>query len=68
MKLTQNKYGFSYGPLKVTRIHSSDDLGCWIEVSGAREYVQIRVTKTGLVRVTKPIKHDKQTFYLPEHT
>lgn len=48
-KITQ--YGFTMGPCEVTRIVSSETLGAYIEVSGKRQRIGIRVTPSGLLRV-----------------
>lgn len=49
---TDTDFGFEYGPAKVTRI-SSRDGHVWIEVSGAKGSVIVRVTPSGLVRIEK---------------
>ena len=49
--------GFQYGPARVVRLCRDDKLGVWIEVSGAREFVEIRVTPGGRLRVGKPIRY-----------
>ena len=53
------QYGFTFGPCEVTRIASSDKHGAWIEVRGERERIEIRVTKSGLLRVGPTIKRLK---------
>ena len=53
---TLTQYGFTQGPATVTRIHTDPKLGAWLEVSGKRERVEIRVTKGGRLRVGKTIK------------
>jgi hypothetical protein len=50
------QYGFTMGPAKVTRIHYTPKWGAFIEVSGHRERIEIRVTPSGLLRVGKVIK------------
>lgn len=48
--------GFTMGPATVTRIHQDDKLGAFLEVSGQRQRIEIRVTPSGLLRVSKVIK------------
>lgn len=59
MKVTTNCYGFCYGPASVYRICGDEKLGVWLEVAGARECVEIRVTKGGRLRVG-PVKPAKE--------
>lgn len=54
--LKEEPYGFRYGPMRVVRLHRTDDTGAWIEVCSEREVVQVRVTRTGFIRVGKPVK------------
>lgn len=49
---------FVYGPAKVTRLCSDKKWGVWIEVSGKRGCVTVRVTPSGLVRVG-PLKKER---------
>lgn len=37
----------------------SDHLGTWLRVGGAKEWVDVRVTPSGLLRVGKPKKAQK---------
>jgi len=50
--LKDTDYGFQFGPVEVTRIHSDDDNG-WVvlDVKSAKQNIQIRVTKTGKIRM-----------------
>ena len=50
-KLAQTAYGFQWGPAHVNRNHGNDKNGVWLEVVGAKERVQIRVTPSGRIRV-----------------
>ena len=45
------QYGFKYGAAEVTRIHSDDKGAVWIEIKSEKNAVQVRITKTGLIRV-----------------
>ena len=56
MSTTITQYGFTMGSATVTRIHQSPKFGAFLEVSGQRERIEIRVTPSGLVRVSKVIK------------
>jgi len=49
------KYGFEWGPARVTRLFDEDRTGVYLEISGAREVVQVRVTKGGRLRIG-PVK------------
>jgi hypothetical protein len=53
-KIENTQYGFIFGPATVTRICDSEKWGCVLEVSGARQRVEIRVTPSGQIRV-RPI-------------
>ena len=50
-KIENTQYGFIFGPAIVTRIADSEKWGCVLEVSGARQRVEIRVTPSGQIRV-----------------
>jgi len=50
-KIENTQYGFIFGPATVTRICDSEKWGCVLEVSGARQRVEIRVTPSGQIRV-----------------
>lgn len=52
--LQTDRYGFTWGPLKVQRLVSDEtETGYWVVLglSTPREEVQIYVTPTGLIRV-----------------
>lgn len=55
-KLTENQYGFSWGPVTVER-HISDEKKGWvvlgIKSNKHKEELQIYVTKTGFIRVCR---------------
>lgn len=55
----ETQYGFAYGAADVTRICSDPKHGVWLEITTPREEVQIRVTRTGLIRVGKTKKRKK---------
>ncbi len=57
---TPPAYGWSFGPADIIRIHSDPKLGVWLEVTGERERVEIRVTKGGRVRVGPVIKRKRK--------
>jgi len=48
--------GVEMGETEFILLHRSGQLGDWFIVKGKRQEVQIRVTKSGLVRVGKPYK------------
>jgi hypothetical protein len=50
------EYGFTQGPATVTRMCTDPKLGAWLEVAGKRQRIEIRVTKSGLLRVGPVIK------------
>lgn len=52
MKFESTRYGFQWGPAEVTRIHSDDQFGVVMEIKSGRGSIQVRVTPTGLIRVT----------------
>lgn len=54
----ETKYGFEYGSAKVERIISHEKYGNVLRVLTPKALLEIRVTKTGLVRV-KSFKIDK---------
>ena len=58
---TPPAYGWSFGPADIIRIHSDPKLGVWLYVTGAKERVEIRVTKSGLLRVGPVIKSKRET-------
>lgn len=45
------QFGFDFGPATVTRHCSHPRHGVWLSVSGKRQIVEIRVTRSGLLRV-----------------
>lgn len=49
------EFGFEYGPAEVTRLCTDGDGGVWIEIATARRRMRIRVTPTGLIRVTEVV-------------
>ncbi len=50
---TNTQYGFEYGAAEVERLHS-DDGRVWLGVKTPREELQIYITKTGLIRTSRP--------------
>lgn len=48
------EYGFAWGPAEVIRATSDPKHGVWLIVRGAKQQVQVRVTRSGLVRVGQP--------------
>ena len=50
-KIENTQYGFIFGPATIARICDSEKWGCVLEVSGARQRVEIRVTPSGQLRV-----------------
>ena len=61
-KLTETNYGFSWGPVTIER-YCSDEKQGWvllgIKSNRYTEELQIYVTKTGFIRVTRPNKEKK---------
>ena len=53
------RYGFEWGPSKVSRIASTPTAGVILEVESVSRFVQIRVTPSGLIRVGKVVKKSK---------
>ena len=47
------QYGFEYGAAEVERLHSNDGR-VWLGVKTPREELQIYITKTGLIRTSRP--------------
>lgn len=51
MHYKETQYGFEYGAAKVTRIHGEEKTGVvHLDVETAKEVIQLRVTKSGLIR------------------
>lgn len=47
-------YGFEYGAAKIERIHSDEQDGSvFLRVETEKEILQIRVTRTGLIRTSQ---------------
>ena len=44
-------YGFKWGPAEVIRATSDPKHGVWLIVRGAKQEVQIRITRSGLLRI-----------------
>ena len=55
MTFEQTQYGFRWGPLEVTRLCSEEKHGCWLRVQGVKQFIDVRVTKGGRVRLVSPI-------------
>lgn len=60
--VTDLQFGFDFGPARVVRLMSDPRYGVWIDVAGRREHVEIRVTNSGLVRVSKPRRVGPEYF------
>jgi hypothetical protein len=60
--VSEGRFGFEWGPANICRLHSDPKHGVWIEVSGQHERIEIRVTKAGRIRVSKPKKNPKDYF------
>lgn len=52
-EISPSEYGFTWGPARVTRMCSDPKHGVWLRVEGARERIEIRITRSGLLRVGK---------------
>jgi hypothetical protein len=50
-KIENTQYGFMWGPATVTRVCDCGKWGCVLQVSTARQRVDIRVTPSGIIRV-----------------
>ena len=48
--------------IKITSVHLDGKHGEWYIFAGAREFVEIRVTKTGLLRVGEPVRMKHPVF------
>lgn len=53
-QLIQNLHGFTWGPVRVSRMFSDPKHGVWLMLCGDKEQVTIRVTKGGRLRIGKP--------------
>lgn len=56
MKLVNDYTGFEWGPARVTRVFSDPKHGVWLVVAGAKEEIEIRVTRGGRIRAGRPRK------------
>lgn len=54
------KFGMDWGPCDIKRLFSDSKRGVWIQVSGKRESVDIRITKGGRLRIFNVQKTKKQ--------
>lgn len=54
--LELTEFGFKYGPVEVQRLCSDRRAGYTIGVTTAKDALQVRVTKMGLIRVFS-VKH-----------
>ena len=50
-RFTFTRYGFEWGPCRVSRLVSDPKFGVVLEVKGKRESVEIRVTPGGFLRI-----------------
>jgi hypothetical protein len=48
------QYGFEWGPAEVIRASSHPKHGVWLLVRSAKQELQIRITRSGLIRVGEP--------------
>lgn len=62
---TVTRFGFTFGPAEVVRLFRNEKLGAWLLVRGKRQEIEIRVTKSGLLRVSKPRKPGRQQPHDP---
>jgi len=49
--LTEDVYGFRWGPMEVMRVSSGEKLGVVLQISTRREVITVRSTPTGYLRV-----------------
>lgn len=54
----------SVNDVRVTAIHSDPKLGTWWAFATEKEYVEIRTTKTGRLRVFE-VKKEKHPYFTP---
>lgn len=47
------QYGFTWGPVEVTRLASDPKAGVFIGIKTPRQSIQIRITPSGLIRINK---------------
>jgi ribosomal protein L31 len=50
--------------IRVSAIHSDPKLGTWWAFATEKEYVEIRTTKTGMIRVFE-VKKEKHPYFTP---
>lgn len=50
----------------VSAIHSDDKLGTWWAIGTEKQWVEIRTTKTGLIRIGEPKKGKHPYFTINE--
>lgn len=58
--VADTQYGFVWGPASITRACSDPKWGVIIDVTTPRQVLTVRVTPSGLIRVTAPVKRDDQ--------
>jgi len=55
-ELIETSFGFDWGPMSVERSASHEKWGVMLTLRSNRETVDIRVTPTGLIRISGPVK------------
>ncbi len=61
LRYCETIYGFDYGAAEVTRVCRDPKWGSVIQINTPRQCIHIRVTPSGLIRVSEvmePIKND----------
>jgi len=59
-----HRFGFTWGPLNFRRTCSDPKHGVWVTLVGAKEAVEIRMTKGGSLRIgkkRKPYDFERET-------
>lgn len=57
--LKETSFGFDWGPMSIERVCSDDKGGVVIAVKSNKETVDIRVTPSGLMRISSVVKRSK---------
>lgn len=58
----ETRYGFEYGAATVERFHSQDGHVC-IQLRSSKELLDIRVTKTGIIRIGFRKRNTKSAYF-----
>lgn len=62
-RITTHAYGFEWGAVNIRRLYSDERYGVSLDLSTPRRTLEIRVTPTGLIRVSESktiTKQDRQ--------